>query len=92
MQPDDVNLSYFKLGLFDMTEFTVWNAYTTLGCKNLGIRKSEFVAKTYIVYFLIILEMQGIFVLLKRSLTENEKDFNFAWNLLLFDVKLLLQG
>ena len=38
----------FKLGLFDLTNFIIWNIYmsTTLRCKNIGIRKSEFVAKT----------------------------------------------
>ena len=37
MQPDDVDLWYFKLTLYDLT---------ALGCNNIEIRKSEFVAKT----------------------------------------------
>ena len=49
LQSDGVNLYYFKLRLSDITEFIVWNIYlrySTMGYKDIGIRKSEFVAKT----------------------------------------------
>ena len=49
LQPDDVNFWYFKLRLFDLTEFTVWKINqwcTTWGCKDIGSRKSEIAAKT----------------------------------------------
>ena len=64
LQPDDVNLWYFKLRLFDLTELIVWNI------KGLGKRvaklqelESEFVAKlnffgllakTQLYYWIII--------------------------------------
>jgi len=38
LQPYDVILWYLKVKLFDLTE--------CIGCKDIGIRKSEFVAKT----------------------------------------------
>ena len=40
LQLDGVNLSYFKLWLFDQTEFLVWDT-TTSGCKDIRIRKLE---------------------------------------------------
>ena len=48
LKQDGVNLWYFKLWLFDPSEFIVWNIYgsTTLGCRDKGIKKSEFVAIT----------------------------------------------
>ena len=48
LHPDGVNLWYFKLRLFYVTKFIVWNINrsTTLGCKDIGFRKSELVAKT----------------------------------------------
>ena len=45
MQFDGVNLWYFKLQQFDQTEFIVWNI------KDIGVRKSEFVAKTQFLCF-----------------------------------------
>ena len=46
-KPNGVNLWYFKLRLFDLTEFIVWNisGLTTFDCKDIWIIKSEFVAK-----------------------------------------------
>ena len=44
LQPDGVNLWYFKLRLFDQKWFIVWNS-PTLKCKDIGIRKLEFVTK-----------------------------------------------
>ena len=40
---------FWKIELFDLTEFIVWNIdmSTTLGCKDIGIRKSKFMTKTY---------------------------------------------
>ena len=43
MQPDGVDLWYFKLRIYDLPELIVWNI-KGLG-KVIGIRKSEFVAK-----------------------------------------------
>ena len=43
MQPDGGNLRYFKLRSFDLKEFIVLNIQ---GCKNLKIKKSEFVVET----------------------------------------------
>ena len=47
LQPDGLNIWYIKLRLFDQTEFIVWinKRFTTFGCKDMQIRKSEFVAK-----------------------------------------------
>ena len=42
MHPDGLNLGDFKLWLFDLTP--------TLGWKEIGIGKSEFVAKTQFLY------------------------------------------
>ena len=42
LQPDDVNLWYFKLTLRDLRAFIVWK----MGCNDIEIIKSEFVAKT----------------------------------------------
>ncbi len=49
LQHSGVNLRYFKLRLFNLTEFIVFKIpkSTTLSCKNIGIRKSEFAAKTH---------------------------------------------
>jgi len=49
LQPNGVNLWYFKLRLFELGEFLVWNIYNpiTLGCKDLGIRKWEFSANIF---------------------------------------------
>ena len=38
-QPDDANLSYFKLKLFDPPEFIVWNIY---GLQHLVLKKLRF--------------------------------------------------
>ena len=46
LQPDSVNLWNFKLRFFDQTESLKYLKSTTLGCKDKGIIKSEFVAKT----------------------------------------------
>ena len=50
MEPDEVNLWYFKLRLFDLTVYSVWNIlgprHWVMGCKDIGIVKSEFVANT----------------------------------------------
>ena len=43
MQPD-VNLWYFKLKKLEISKVT------TLGCKDIGIRKSKFVAKTQFLH------------------------------------------
>ena len=47
-QPECVNLWYFKLTLLDLVELIVRNSkgLTKSGCKNTGIRTSEFVART----------------------------------------------
>ena len=45
LQPDSVNLWYYKLRLFDLTECIVWNNWD-LFIQLQGIGKSEFVAKT----------------------------------------------
>ena len=44
-QPVYVNHWYFRLILFDLTEFIClkYLRYATLGCKDIGIRKSQFV-------------------------------------------------
>ena len=46
-KPNGVNLWYFKLRLFDLTEFIIWNisGLTTFDCKDIWIIKSELVAK-----------------------------------------------
>ena len=48
MQPGDVNLRYFKFRLHDITEFygLKYLRSTTLGCKDRGIKISEYVGKT----------------------------------------------
>ena len=48
MQTDGVDFWYFKLRLFDLTEYIVWNikGSNLSGCKDKGIKKWEFVAKT----------------------------------------------
>ena len=47
MQPDCVNLWYSKLRLVDLIELRVEiSKIYDIGCKYIGIRKSEFVAKT----------------------------------------------
>ena len=43
MQPDGGNLWYFKLRLFDLTELIFESL--RLGCKDIGFRKSKFVAR-----------------------------------------------
>ena len=43
LEPNVVDLWYFKLILFDLTEFIVLNI---LESKDIGFRKAEFVAKT----------------------------------------------
>ena len=43
MQPDGVHLWYFKLSWCDLKS-------VTMGCKDTGIRKSKFVAKTQFLY------------------------------------------
>ena len=52
LQPYDVNLWYFKLTLFDLTELKIWNikGLTTLGCNDIEFRKSEFVATTQFLW------------------------------------------
>ena len=63
LQPAGVDVWYFKLSLFDLTEFIYSLKYqgsttlgckyirsTTLGCKYLRNRKSKFVAKTQFIY------------------------------------------
>ena len=54
LQRDGVNLWYFKLKLFDLEWYIVWNIQdlydATLGGKDKGIRKIEFVAKTQFLY------------------------------------------
>ena len=54
LQRDVVNLWYFKLKLFDLEWYIVWNIQdlydATLGGKDKGIRKIEFVAKTQFLY------------------------------------------
>lgn len=50
MQPDGVHLFYFKLKILDLKELIVWNIielqYWGPMCKDIGIKKSAFVAKT----------------------------------------------
>jgi len=49
LQPDDENLSYVKVRLFNLTEFMVWNIKGRLRhwvAIDIGIRKLEVVAKT----------------------------------------------
>ena len=48
LQADSVNLWYLKLRLFGLTELILRTIirFTTLGWKDIGIRKLEFVAKT----------------------------------------------
>ena len=55
MEPNVANLWYFKFTLFDLTEFIVWNnkGHTTLGCNDIEIRESEFVAKTQFLYVML---------------------------------------
>ena len=48
-QPDSVILWYFKLRFFDNYQFEI---SPTLGCKDIKIRKSEFVAKSQFLYHL----------------------------------------
>ena len=54
MQPDGVKLWYFKFRLFNLTEIIVWKFESlrsaTLVCNEIGIRKSEFVAKTQFLF------------------------------------------
>ena len=45
LQLDGVHLLYFKLILFNITEFITWKS-KALGCKDIGVRYSGFVAKT----------------------------------------------
>ena len=48
LQPFDLNLWYFKLRLFDLTEFIIWNIYGLRHWvfRDIGIWKVEFVVKT----------------------------------------------
>ena len=52
LQSNDVNLWYFTLRLFGLTKFIVWNikGHTTLGTKDIEIRKVEFVTKTQFLW------------------------------------------
>ena len=56
LQPVDENLWYFKLILFDQTEFISLkietSKYTTFGCKDILFRKSEFVSSTQFFYYI----------------------------------------
>ena len=54
MQPDGVDLSYFKFRLLDQTKFM------TLGWKDIGVNKSEFGAKTQFLLFEFIFEDMAI--------------------------------
>jgi len=54
LQPGGVKLWYFKLRFFDLTEFIVQIKYirsTTMGLKMKGNRRSEFVTKTIIIFW-----------------------------------------
>ena len=55
MQPDDVNLWYFKYKLFDLTAFIVWN----IESNDIEIRKLEFAAKTQFLYVKLNLKLTG---------------------------------
>ena len=58
LRPDSVDRWYFKLTIFDLTVFIiVWNMSRTLGCKDLGIRISECVAKTQFLYIVLQLNI-----------------------------------
>ena len=52
LQPDGVNLWYFKLRIFDLTEFLELKYLRSmaLGCKDIEIPKLEFVAKTLLSF------------------------------------------
>jgi len=57
LQSDGVNIWCFKLELFDLTEFNLKSLSSkTLGCKDIGIIKSDFVTKlcSLALYFLWI--------------------------------------
>ena len=49
-QSDAVNHLNFKIRLFDLTEFIVWNIYvrsSTLGYKDIEIRESEVISRKF---------------------------------------------
>ena len=47
LKTDNINLWYFKIRLFDLTDFIIdISKDYDIGCKDKGIRKPEFVAKT----------------------------------------------
>ena len=50
LQTDDVNLWYLKISLFDVSMFEISNACLDTVCKDLGIKKSEFVEKTQFLW------------------------------------------
>ena len=51
MQPNGVNLLYFRQRFVDRTEFVLkYLRSTTLGCKDIEIIKSEFVTQTQFLY------------------------------------------
>ena len=47
VQPNGINIWYFKSKLFDLTKFLVWKtSFTTYGFKDIVIRKLELAAET----------------------------------------------
>jgi len=56
LQPDGLNLQYFEIILFNLKEFIFLNILylrsTTLGCKDVRIKKSEYGVKTKFLSFM----------------------------------------
>ena len=55
LKPFGVNLWNLKYRLFDLKEIIV---YQSMGCKDIGNRKLEFVTKTFFLWKMIFLRME----------------------------------
>ena len=73
LDPNVVNLWYFKLIFFDLTKVTVWNfRFTRLESNDIGIRKSEFVAKSQFRYVFSNVFLFVYCMMLQQRLTKKQ--------------------
>ena len=81
LQSDSVNLWYLKLRLFNLIHNLKYLRSAIFGSKDIGIRKSEFVAKTQFLWKLL---RSGSKYYGKYFRFQNKNYHNFANNLLIF--------
>jgi len=99
LQHDGVNLLYFKIRSVEPTEFIVWNIYGhTMGSKDIGIRKSVYVAKTQFscrifvetfIYKQWIACTTDFFILREMSIAYSFGISPLTWALVLYRINLV---